>query len=144
MPLTLHANRVRVTVNSVALDRMFLPGGDVWAWGRNVGLEMQVEAIARAPGRTGFLKTQHGFVQTPRGKQNMQVTLYNDADYAKFVHEGTTGPIRSTRPGGMLVVRPAPHSHFHRPVPVVSVDGQRANPWLRETMEDVLARHGIR
>jgi hypothetical protein len=61
-----------------------------------------------------------------------------------YVHDGTTGPITSDRPGGMLVVRPSPYSHFHRAVPVLSVDGQSPNPWLRNSMQDVLARHGIR
>jgi hypothetical protein len=144
MPLGISSTRVRVSVNSSALDRMFLPGGDVWAWGRRVGLEMMEVAIATAPSRTGYLKTQHGFNQTPVGKQHARVTIYNDSDYARFVHGGTTGPITSNRAGGMLTIRPAPYSWFHREVPVMSVRGQSANPWLSNAMQDVLARHGIR
>lgn len=143
MPLGL-GGRYHFTVNSLALDRMFLPGGDVWAWGRNVRIEMLETAIAYAPGRTGYLRTQHRSAETPRGKQNIQITVANDADYARYVHEGTSGPIRSSRPGGMLLVRPSPYSHFGRFTPLPEVDGQSANPWLRNSMQDVLARHGIR
>ena len=142
--LRLRANRVRMSVNSAALDRMFLPGGDVWAWSRRVGRENLFTAIAIAPGRTGQLKAMHGLNQTPVGRQHVRYTVFNDAEYARFVHGGTTGPITSTRPGGYLVVRPSPHSYFNREVPLASVAGQRANPWLREAMQTTLARHGIR
>jgi hypothetical protein len=144
MPLSLNVDRVRVTVNSTALDRMFLPGGDVWAWGRNVRLEMAAVAMETTPSRTGYMRTQNGSVETPRGRRDIQLTVYNDAPYAMYVHNGTTGPIYSSRPGGMLLVRPSPYSNFHRFVPLEEVDGQSAQPWLRNAMEDVLARHGIR
>lgn len=135
--------RYRVTVNSLAITRLTLPGGDVWRWARDVGRETMFEAIRRAPSRTGYMKAMHGFTTTPVGARHVQYTVHNDAPYAKFVHGGTTGPIRSTRPGGMLLVRPSPYSYFNRFVPLPSVDGQPAKPWLREASDAVLARHQI-
>lgn len=136
--------RYRVTVNSAALDRLFLPGGDVWVWSRDVGREVMFQAIATAPGRTGLLRSLHGMNQQPGGPRAVRFTVYNDAEYAKFVHNGTTGPITSTRPGGFLLVRPSPYSFFGRFTPLPFVSGQNAQPWLANATEDVMARHGIR
>jgi len=141
--LTMHPGRVRMSVNSVGLDRLFLPGGDVWAWSRRVGRETLFESIAIAPSRTGHIKAMHGMTQTPVGRRNVRFTIHNDADYARFVVKGTTGPIRSTRPGGMLLVRPAPYSRFNRFVPLESVAGQSANNWLQRASDNVMLRHGI-
>jgi hypothetical protein len=133
--------RYRVTVDSLALDRLFLPGGDVWSWSRDVARETVGEAILTAPKRTGSLAGQHGFNQTPHGKRGVRWTVFNDSPYAKFVHEGTTGPIKSNRPGGLLLV--AAGNGFPT-FTAKSVDGQDSNPWMERANQLVLARHGIR
>lgn len=141
--VTMRPNRVRMSVNSVGLDRLFMPGGDVWAWSRRVGREALFVAIAEAPARTGYLKTQHGMTQTPVGRRNVRFTIHNDAEYAKWVTNGTYGPIRSSRPGGMLLIRPAPYSFFSRFVPLAEVRGQQSNNWMWRATEEVMRRHGI-
>ena len=143
MAVRASVNRIRVSVNSAAIESMFMPGGDVWAWGRDTGYEINAVARATAPSRTGHLRSAHGMLQVPNGRTQVRTVVYNDADHARYVHDGTVGPIMSTRPGGMMIVDPAPRSWFTRPTAVHEVRGQRAQPWLREAMEDVLARRGI-
>ena len=134
--------RYRVTIYQSRIDALFLPGGDVWGWARRMAQETESEAILRAPSRTDTLRSLHGSSVTPAGRTQVRWTVYNDAPYARFVHEGTTGPITAAS-GGRLRIRPAPHSNSPVPLFPVAVRGQRANPWIENASNAVLARHGI-
>lgn len=134
--------RYRVTIYQSRIDALFLPGGDVWGWARRMGQETMAEAIQEAPSRTGELRALHGYNVTPAGKTQVRWTVWNDAQHARFVHEGTSGPITAAS-GGRLRIRPAPHSWSPVPLYPVAVRGQRANPWIQRASDSVLARHGI-
>jgi hypothetical protein len=130
-------SRVRVSVNTTALASMYLPAGDVWDWARKVALDMEIEAIAIAPFRTGALKLKHGTTTTPIGRYQVRATVHNDADYAAFVHDGTS-TIRAN-----MIVRPFPHSYYPRPWFRDQVRGQPPQPWLDEAKRTVLFRYGL-
>lgn len=129
--------RVRVSVNTSLIAAQFLPGGMVWDNARTIGREMMAEAIVRAPDRTGELKSKHGYTTTPIGRFQVRATVHNDADYAVYVHGGTTDIYAD------MTVRPVPHSFYlpsdnrHR----IHVRGQRPQPWLVQSMEAVMARY---
>lgn len=139
---------VRVTVYDTQVAGLFLPGGDVWGWMRSVGFEHMQMAAIEAPVRTGQLKGLHNLALTPSGRNHVRYSVGNYADYAVYVHEGTTGPITSVGwdDGGpaFLAIRPVPHSWFPNGGFVRSVSGQEANPWIARAGGFVLAKHGLR
>jgi hypothetical protein len=131
---------VRIRVFDSKIHSMALPGGSVHSWTKGVVREMEAEAIATCPRRTGAMATHHGHsVGTNAHGTFGYVT--NDADYAMAVHEGTHGPIRAV--GNYMVVRPAPHSFYAQHTRRKTVAGQRAQPWIAEAMVAVLAAHGV-
>lgn len=141
------AEPVRVTIYDSRVDSLFLPGGDVWGWMGGVGAEHLQAAYMFAPRRSGHLASQHYPVAiiTPYKKRGVRYTIRNDADYALFVHEGTTGPIVADYwdDGTQSFLGPmAPWGGFSTPF-ARSVSGQRANPWINKAGEFVLAQYGI-
>lgn len=132
---TLH--RERVSVNATAIQSIYLPGGDAWDFARKLGKEMVIQAIRRAPKRTGNLARQHGSVVTPIGRFAVRSTLYNDAAYATHVRRGTNDIY------ARMTVRPFPHSYYLVPTRRNHVRGQRPNPWMEEARDLVLARYGL-
>lgn len=138
---------VRVTVYDTQVERLFLPGGDAWDWLMRVGHEHTQMAIIESPSRTGYLRTQHNLSLTPVGRYNVRYSVGNWADYAVYVHEGTTGPIVSTGwddgSPAFLAIRPMPHSRFPVTKYLRSVSGQEANPWIARAGGIVLAKYGM-
>jgi hypothetical protein len=151
---------VNVSVDDEAIAKLFVPGlnGDGWHWMRRVGNQHKDFAIAAAPQRTGFLATQHKVSLQPNGKYQCRYSVANYAPYARYVHEGTTGPIHSNRTtmaeinadyaAGLssvtphMVVRPSPHSWFNGPVPLLWVEGQSAQPWIVDAAEIIFSIYG--
>lgn len=128
------------SVDVTAIQRMFSPGGDINTHAARWEREIRILAVIRSPHRTGNLAARHQS-NHPTAFQHVYANVWNDAPYSKFVHDGTTGPIHGRR--GWMGVRPFPHSWYTETTPRHTVRGQRAKPWLLNSMRDVLARHGV-
>lgn len=136
----------RVTIYDTQVDRIFLPGGDVWDYMREVGDEHYRWASIYAPTRTYFLLSQMAgpFVMPYNGRRGVRYSVGNYAPYANFVHGGTTGPIYGKTElegleGTWLWVRPMPYSWYPAGGWFGWVDGQTANPWIRRAWDTVAA-----
>lgn len=127
-----------VWTSTVAMQSMFEATGDVGKAAKRAGRLIRHEAEAIAPVRSGELAASHTGPKTPTTFLGVHVVVGNNAAHAKFVHNGTTGPIRATR-HPQMVVRPAPHSWYSEPTYRDAVRGQRAQPWLRDAMYSVVA-----
>ena len=108
---------VRVSVNDSAVAmELSTPPGENWKFMQKLGTEHAWQAAIRAPSRTTNLKRSHNLALTPVGSTGVRASVGNYADYARYVHEGTYGPI--TSPGwddgspAFMAIRPAPHSFF--------------------------------
>lgn len=141
------ARPARVSVNTVGIQSLFEPGGDVMRFTRKVGKEIEVVAIAKAPvgksGTAGTLKASHRVFATPRNMYGCYAVVRNDARHSEFVHGGTGN-------NGASFIRP---KHAKRLGPFIGlsggivwpskVRGQTANPWLREAGREVMLRYGV-
>lgn len=145
--------RVRVTVYDTRIAAAFLPGGQVWRNMQRVAATGTAYARAGAPKRSLELMRSISNTVTPRGRNRAQATLVADAPHARFVVNGTTGPIRAR--GGTLNVRLAPHSYYSRPTPGVEwrgrpgvlrgqVRGQAANDFMYRALRRAMHTHGLR
>lgn len=133
--LTFRQNTVRTSVNLPGIMSMFAPGGDVFKTARAWAFESRQYMVATAPRRTGGLAGAHGIPSvTPQGL-GVMYTVANRSRHAIWVHNGTTGPITPKR-----------HQYLQLPggPRAKSVRGQRAQPWMEDAMNAVLAKHGIR
>jgi hypothetical protein len=130
-------SRIRVSVNSTAIQSLYEPGGGAWNFAQRLGGEFVREAMRRAPMRTGRLASMHGFTTTPIGRFQVRTTLYNDASYAKYVSGGTNDIY------GNMVVRAYPHSYYRVPTRRHHVRGQRANPWMERSVDIVLSHYAL-
>lgn len=133
--------KVRVTVYESAIAAEFLPGGQAWNQMTLIGSDVAQVAIRTAPSRTGNLRRQHNVAVTPVGKYQCRFSVGNYADYADYVHGGTTGPIMPH--GDKLWIRAAPYSRYPHGAVRFSVAGQKANPWIRDAAEAVGPRWGF-
>ncbi len=139
MPTTV---RVTIKDSSVAME-LSSPAGDNWSFLQKIGQEHAWQAAIKAPSRTANLKRSHNLALTPRGSTGVQASVGNYADYARYVHEGTNGPIFPMG-GDNLWIRPFPHSRFPRGGRAKSVAGQTANPWIAKAAEDVYPKYGFK
>lgn len=120
----------------------------VGRWGSNLIQAARTRAIMDSPQRGGW-KTENLWSKHRANTKfrlggsayRIGLTLENEASYAWFVHEGTTGPIF---PRGDYLVFPG--SEINSPrfrVRLEYVNGQRANPWLREALQAQLRAAGV-
>lgn len=140
--------RARVTIDDNAVTRMTsTPSGDVWQFMQRFGTQATWMSVLKAPVRSGKLKASHNLALTPRGRDGTRASIGNYADHTVFVHEGTTGPITASGwddgSPAFLAIRPFPASHFGQRTYLRSVAGQKANPWMREAVEDVARSYGF-
>lgn len=146
MAIRASVSRVRTTVHSSRIAMAFVPGGMIWDNMRRLMATSVAVGRSTAPRRTGHLASTIGSVLTPSGKNQCRGTLYADADYAKFVINGTRAMIRAN-----MKVRLAPHSRYTRPTPGVAdgvlrraVRGQRANDFIGRAVSRAMRIHGVR
>lgn len=152
---------VRVTINDERIASLFVPGGDGWGWMRKVGTEQLYETIGRSPIRTGELASSFKLSLTPNGKYQTRYTVGTYSEHAIYVIFGT-GPIiwgsgkvmskprkiSKKKGGGMtptyplMRIRAAPHSWFANPVLMRFVRGQKANDFMGDAADVILARYG--
>lgn len=127
------AHRVVVFEGNIA---RLIQVGDGKRWIKRKADKIKRTAVMIAPIRSGRLKRSHRVDQNrdALGRFQTGFKISATAPHARYVHEGTTGPIRS-RSGKMLKL---PGRNPRRPARwrsaastrVWSVKGQRANPWL--------------
>jgi hypothetical protein len=142
-----------LVLNPVNIQRMYEPGGITYRWMRNIVREVEVDAIATCPVRTGEMKSQHGISITPL-PNGLQANVRNTSAHAIFVHEGTRdqygtrmfigwGPWAGGNRTASRGLRRYPKGTGFWFLDKWRVRGQRANPWLRNAMQRVLAAHRI-
>ncbi|MGI5151378.1 hypothetical protein ACQEVC_34280 [Plantactinospora sp. CA-294935] len=123
--------------------RQLLTGaiGPVVSFVRSVARRVRTRAVLKCPVDTGRLRSAH---REEVGVRRGQVYGFvaNDVEYAEMVHDGT-GPhiIRPRRPGGVLRFEKGGEVVF---TTHVNHPGTRAQPWLREAMEEVAVPAGFR
>lgn len=132
--------RVKLHVSSINF-----PGGVVYDFMAEMGVEATLEskaALAATPpspwGRSGRLEAS---IASERRSNQWGVNLHLHADtpYAKYVHGGTTGPIR--RRGGKLM--PVGKSQGHVTGLAKTVSGQSANPFLVKGLNAAIGRRSL-
>lgn len=139
--------RTRVTIYPPAVASLFLEGGDVWNWMERVGRENTMEAIRMAPRRSGHLASMHNLALTPSKQYGTRYSVGNYADYAAYVRDGTTGPIRAGDgfwdDGKRAFMGPMSPWGGHGTVWAHEVSGQMANDWLSRARDLTLARYAL-
>ena len=124
----------RFTVDDNGIDQLFAVGRDVWRYMAAMGTEHLNASIMFAPSRSGRLRASHYPVpiMTPEGRRGWRYTIRNDAPYATYVHEGTTGPIL---PSGAFLSVPIYRGSMYPRFRAKSVSGQMANPWMMRALD---------
>ncbi|MFI7283098.1 hypothetical protein ACIBOV_22840 [Micromonospora chersina] len=138
------AVRVNARVDLFAGEmRQLLTGstGQVVSFIRSVTRKVRTRAVLRCPVDTGRLRAAHREEVGVRGGQ-VYGFVENDVEYAAAVHDGTGAHlIRPRRAGGMLRFETGGQVVF---TSLVRHPGTRAQPWLREAMEEVAGSEGFR
>ena len=142
-------SRVTVTVNVPAISGMFQTGGEVKNFAGSTARRIKAVAIRRSLvfSNTGFLAGSHRIAVTTSALFGVNSYVFNTASYARFKHNGTTGPIMSIRPldrrgrppGKMAIGKANGAFVGYRN----SVSGQEGEPWLLEAGNEVLLRYGV-
>lgn len=135
------ATRYRVTTFDSRVSSLFDPGEPVQEFAKEVNQEALRLAHVYVPKRSRTLDLGHrngGVLKV--GRYHARGNVYNTAPYAKYVHEGTIGPIIPLHSFALTVPRAVgglPVRHGGRNIMLVgpafrkkSVGGQEANPWL--------------
>lgn len=134
----------RVKVFEVDINGLFNPAGGVGIEARKQYTAIKAVATAIAPlghqrANQKHLKTSHRSRYVPKSfTRTARYYVENTADHALFVHQGTTGPIYP-RGNKKLKLDLASGYSFRN-----SVQGQKANPWIRRAANTVLSRYGVR
>ncbi|MFU8873232.1 hypothetical protein [Micromonospora sp. SL4-19] len=123
--------------------RQLLTGstGQVVSFIRSVARKVRTRAVLKCPVDTGRLRAAHREEVGVRAGQ-VYGFVENDVEYAAAVHDGTGAHvIRPRRAGGMLRFETGGQVVF---TSLVNHPGTRAQPWLREAMEEVAVPEGFR
>lgn len=127
------AKPISYRVHENAVMAYMRPGGEVYDELDKIGRNISKYGKAFAPKRTGDL-ARNIRANRPKteGPYKGSVLVYNNIRYARYVHEGTTGPIRAKSGKAMRfrTKRGAGPYMF-----AMSVSGQRANPYLERAVE---------
>lgn len=120
---------------------LYGPVGPVLRFVRSTARQIRTRAVLRCPVDTGRLRAAHREEVGVRAGQ-VYGFVVNDAEYAAAVHDGSAAHvIRPRRPGGVLRFQAGGQVVF---TSVVNHPGTRAQPWLREAMEEVAGSAGFR
>lgn len=135
---------VRIVVYDTALARMHQPGGMINDYVRDMAKEAKRLMELTAPiGRSGELARSHHYRVRPR-KSSTIGHVYNDADHALFVHDGTGlyGPNHALIPGPHRFAYTRPPLRKGMGMPKWT-RGQRSQPWMADAIETVGRAHGL-
>lgn len=128
------ADIVRVIVYDSVITAWSLPGGMTWRYARQKAQRTGTLGRAFAPKRSGQMAA--GVESHYEGSTRDSVSMVVSAPApALWVHEGTQGPIRPTA-GTYLRLKPG---GGYGVVYAKEVRGQRANPFLAEALDVVIA-----
>lgn len=129
---------IRIVVHQSKIVGMHLPGGDIHRYVDALTDRTVQFAKIGAPKRTWKLTNSIRKEIDMRGAAAGRLTgrVRADAKYAKYVHEGTTGPI--TPKNGLWLSVPA-YPGATRTKAKKSVRGQRANPFLEDALRQAMA-----
>ncbi|SCG15531.1 hypothetical protein GA0070610_1765 [Micromonospora echinofusca] len=117
------------------------PVGPVLRFVRSVARRVRTRAVLKCPVDTGRLRSAHR-EEVGVGRGQVYGFVVNDVEYAAAVHGGTQPhQIRPRRPGGVLRFETGGQVVF---TTLVNHPGTRAQPWLREAMEEVAVPAGFR
>jgi hypothetical protein len=113
----------------------------IYRWAKRLTDEVEVLAKTYCPKRTYNLANSIGSTASAN-QYGVFTKVRAGAHYAEYVHEGTHGPITPKH---------TPYLKFYgwgqwaRPEPYrkSSVSGQRAQPFLRRALAEVMREHGI-
>lgn len=133
--------RVKVQVYENAIHRMFTVGGEINSEARQITIETATASAFLAPKRSGELSAGHRREVIVNKRFGVRASIYNIAEHALWVHDGTQGPIVA-KLNLFMVIRPGPGSRYPHPIYAESVSGQSANPWMREAVNKVLLQYG--
>ncbi|WP_205807534.1 HK97 gp10 family phage protein [Micromonospora sp. HNM0581] len=133
---------VRIDLNAGEIRRLLYgPVGPVVRFIRSVARRVRTRAVLTCPVDTGRLRTAHREEVGVRAGR-VYGFVENTAEYAAAVHDGTAAHvIRPRRPGGVLRFEAGGQVVF---TSLVNHPGTKAQPWLREAMEDVARQEGFR
>jgi len=143
------ATTVRVTIYDANIQALFVDGpqGDVWNWMERVGRRHLGAALVEVPRRSGFLASQHNLALTPYKRFGVRYSVGNYADYANYVHGGTTGPIMAGNgfwdDGRRAMMGPMAAWMGRNALYAHTVNGQAANPWIARAADIALAPYGF-
>jgi hypothetical protein len=134
---------VRISINEAMLGRFTMPGGSVHRHVNTVAREVAGVMAARAPKRTGRLAAS---IRTGGGSFNQygcseRITV--NVPYGKWVAKGTAhlGYITSNSGGAM---GPLPAWNGYKRGFAEFVRGQRANTFMTDALNVVMASHAAR
>jgi len=144
-----------VHIDQLAVIGMTMPGGETYEWfRRNVEIPAYTLAVTTTPTRTGRMRALN-YPNMGANQYGLWVGLGNAAPYADYVHDGTDGPIFATgfhyNPGvgysqrKMLTLGVQSPTGWGYPpfMWAKSVSGQRAQPWLAESISAALQAQGF-
>lgn len=122
----------RVTVNSKNIQFAHTPGGDIQKKTMQVMRNAKLKAVLGAPARSGELRRSHRIYAPPGGIYGVTGVLANSAPHARYVKDGTTGPITAKKTWLLVPITPGTSSprHLRR-----SVRGQAANNWMGRALD---------
>ena len=130
----------RIDIHDSTILRFTLPGGSVFDFVHGVVKDAAHFARGQAPMRTGeLMRSIEARRPTANRPYAVEGRVYAHAHYARYVHEGTTGPIMA-KSGGQL--RLAPWGRWPA-VYTDSVSGQAPNPFLARGLGMSMAKHGL-
>lgn len=142
------ASRAYVRVHNTIIAQMFFPTGEIGQFSKALSESIQAESRRLVHKRSGALR---GSIFTDRIGSNQyhsKHSVYTNVPYAPFVHDGTTGPIRSRVPGKAMVLYQGPRlvpgrwAHTHGWL-VLQVKGQKGQKFLERGMRSGMRKHGL-
>lgn len=131
---------VRFVANHAGIASLTMPGGMVYRWVFRFTGTVATVGRRNAPVGTGRLR--RGIVAPPPtpGPAMTEGHVYSTAGHSLWVHEGTTGPIRSTS-GSVMPI----HNRARTSVVAYrwSVAGQRKQPFLARALRTTFVRRRL-
>lgn len=142
------ASRAYVRVHRTIIAQMFFPTGEIGRYGERLNETVAAESRRLVHRRSGALRSSIHADRVGSNQYHAKFSVYTNVPYAPFVHDGTTGPIRSRVPGKAMVLYQGP-----RLVPgrwahtqgwfVLTVKGQKGQKFLERGMRSALRKNGL-
>lgn len=126
------------TVYRRNIASQFQRGGQGYRWLDRVRLSMHRACVSAAPARSGELKGAHRSRIRGLNQYAAFAEVWNVAEHASWVHDGTNGPIY---PHGDYLWVPRARGSVWR-VKRDSVAGQRAQPWMDSACSRIAMSRG--